>query len=101
MSDLKEHLKKSLAETNLIDLDVERADRGLISNSDVTPETVLKLAIKECQESGHVTQCYITLIEESPDGLSTINLRSNMSRVEEIAYRQVGLAEAIEMWRGK
>ena len=102
MSDLKENLKQSLAlieaPSNVIDLDVERADRREISNRDVTPETVLKMALRECEKSGNVTQCYITLVEDTPEGMSTTNLRSNMSRIEEIAYRQLGLAEAIEQY---
>lgn len=102
MSDLKEHLRQSLELTNLVDLEVERAERGLVPNAEVTPETLLRLALKDCElAKGRITKCYVTLIEDEGDSMSTTNMRANLTRTEEIAYRQLGLTEAIESWRGR
>lgn len=84
-----------------VDLEVEKADRAE-SCLEVTPEVLLKLALRDCQQYGDVKMCYVTLLREGADGcITTSNYRANMKRDTEIAYRQIGVQEVIERWMGR
>lgn len=84
----------------VVDLSLERIERGDMSCQQVTPEQVLRLALRELDQTEGITKCYVTLIQETPEGpITTINMRSRLSRQEEVAFRQLGVHEAIDSWR--
>ena len=104
---LIENLKASLdAEEadsgNVVDLGAERLLRGRdsLTPDQVTPQEVLKLAMEDCSKLGNISKCYVTLIvDEGDERMGTINYRAQMTRTEEIAFRQLGLQEQIDNWR--
>ena len=80
-----------------VDLDVARADRAP-SSEGITPETVLKAAIRDCEEFGDVDGCYITLIRRSKEGAHLEHYRANLNREQELAYRQLGVYSCMANW---
>jgi hypothetical protein len=89
---------------NVIDFQVARAECSAVNTADVTPETVLKLALQDVQAGGQykdtVKKCYITLVLDTGETFSTCNYRANLTRIEEVAFRQLGVSESLEGWRG-
>lgn len=87
----------------VVNLAVERVIRGDTIATEVTAETVLEAALIECREMGdEVTGCYITLICSDENGpRATCHYRAGLSRIEEIAFRQLGLTEVMDAWRGR
>lgn len=98
-----EHENPNTSGNTVTDFDVERLDRKRDSlwAHDVTPEQLLKLALLDCSKHEGVFGCYITLIRrrEEDGGLQTQNYRSGLNRLEEVAYRQLGLVEQLDAWR--
>lgn len=85
--------------SNLIDLEIERIDRSAADCGDVTPEQILRIALRDTQE-GDVRACYVTLINESGEAESSTHYRSNLTRSEEAGYRQLGVQQILDDWRG-
>lgn len=96
---LVELLRESVENSNVVDFEVEKINRRHIDARDVMPDKCLALALQDTKQRGDVIGCYITLIVEEPETMSTVNYRAGLSRTEEIAYRQVGVQEAIESWK--
>jgi hypothetical protein len=86
----------------VIDFEVERASRVNMDNAEVKPETILKMALEDVTGpyQGKCTKAYITLVLDNGKAFSTCNYRANLSRIEEVAFRELGLTEAISGWRG-
>jgi len=107
--DIKAALKASLAlvtndhpeqKENVTDLGMERLKRKSVPCSEVTPIQALSLAMEEAKGNPNIKRCYITMIEDIEGGTATINLRANLSRQEEVAFRSLGAYEAMDVWRG-
>lgn len=99
---LKDDLKASIDDyttDNVVDFEVEKLQRKSVDATQVMPDKCLALAMLDCKEYGDVIGVYVTLIRESPDSLSTENYRAGLDRAQEIAYRQLGVQEAIERWK--
>jgi hypothetical protein len=88
----------------VIDFEVERASRLNMDNAEVRPETILKMALEDVTtgpyRDGRCTKAYITLVLEDGKTYSTCNYRANLSKIEEVAFRQLGVTEAVSGWRG-
>ncbi|HEY6020615.1 MAG TPA: hypothetical protein VIY48_12210 [Candidatus Paceibacterota bacterium] len=66
---------------------------------DVSVKQCLEMALKDADRIGAV-KCYVTMICDDGDTWSTNNYRSCLTRIEEIAFRQLGVTEAINRWTG-
>lgn len=92
------------ATAEVIDFEVQRASRSIIDSGEVRPETILKMALEDVTTGpyggGRCVKAYITLILDDGKSFSTCNYRANLSKIEEVAFRQMSVAEAIEGWRG-
>jgi hypothetical protein len=86
------------------DIDVGRADRATDSR-EVSPETLLKVALRDCAEFGDVASAYILLIRaptgDREQGSTLAPYRANMTHPEEIAFLNAALHDAIEEWTGR
>lgn len=101
---LLESLKQSVAETpeqteNVVDLFRERCERGELSSSEIKPLDLLRLVIEDAERKGNVVKCYVTLVSDTTDAFTVTNYRAGLNREEEVAYRQLGLQEAVDRWR--
>lgn len=112
---LVENLKQSIAledalsssepeehkENNVVDLARERMDRGALTSKDVTPAQLLEVVCEDVAASriGNVVKCYVTLIAEDESSFTVSNYRAGLNRAEEVAFRQLGLQEAVDNWR--
>jgi hypothetical protein len=87
----------------VIDFEVERASRKPLDNADVSPATVLKMALEDITTGPYhnCSKVYVTLVLDNDSTFSTCNYRANLTRIEEVAFRQLGVAEAIDGWRGR
>ena len=82
----------------VVDFEVERAERAEEA-AGVRPISLLKMALKDAQKDNTIVKAYVTLIRDDKDSFSTINYRAGLKRTEEIAFRQLGVQEALEGWR--
>ena len=105
---LVESLKKSLEveeqkENNVVDFSKEKIDRaverGELTANDVTPAQLLSIISEDVERLGNVVKCYVTLIAEDDSSFTVSNYRAGLSRSEEVAFRQLGLQEAVDNWR--
>lgn len=87
------------AGAEIVELDLERIERSGLTAKDVTPEDILRLCLKDVKAKGNVVKCYVTLISELEDSFTVSNYRSNLTRTEEVAFRQLGVTEAVDSWR--
>lgn len=98
-----EVLKASLEqeESNVVDFEVEKLSRERHADPrNMMPDKCLALALADCKQFGDVIGCYVTLIrEDAGEALTVESYRAGLNRAEEIAYRQLGLNEAIENWK--
>lgn len=85
--------------SNVVNLSVERLIRKAPASCEqVSVRELLELALAEL--SDNAVKCYLTIIEKDPEGgFSLDNYRSGLLRSEEIAYRQMGVLEAMENWK--
>jgi hypothetical protein len=89
------------ASAEVIDFEVQRAARRLLDNTEVSPATILKMALDDVLGPyQHCTKAYITLVLDNGKSFTTCNYRANLSRIEEVAFRQLGVTESMEGWRG-
>ncbi len=104
---LLEALEKSVAlepepkENNVVNFAVERLSR---KGEDLRPQDIavtdlLSLIQSDVAKYGDVTKCYVTLVREDEKAFTVVNYRAGVSRVEEIALRQLGVQEVIDSWR--
>jgi predicted NUDIX family phosphoesterase len=93
--------KQAEEPSNVVQLGVERLLRNgpQMDAKDATPLDVIRLVEHDIIESGNVTACYVTLITNQDNHFEVTNYRSNLARTEEIAYRQMGVQQAIENWK--
>lgn len=95
-----EVIQGGISDDAVVDFEVEQAERTK-SASEIVPTTLLKMAVLEAQSDPNIEKAYITMLRKNEDGtFTTINFRCGMDMVEELAYRQVGVTEAIDRWRG-
>ena len=91
-------------EQTVVDFNKEKLARrgGKAMACDINAETVLEMALMDCREAGDrgPAKAYITLVYENDTASTTVNYRCQLSHLEEVAYRQLGLSEAIENWKG-
>lgn len=88
-------IQGGLDDDSVVDFEVKQAEQARAP--DLKPSTLLKMALLDAQSDPNINRAYITLIRENADGsLTLVNYRAGMNTAEEIAYRQVGVSEAIE-----
>jgi len=80
-------------------VNLEHARARTAPITEIKPVTALELALEEARGDPSINKCYITLIVDDQHKTRVINYRANLTRQEEAAMRQLGLAEAIDLWR--
>ena len=83
---------------NVVDFRNAKVDSGTLLAREVTPAEVLTQALEDLG-SLNVAKCYITLVIDNGETWATTNYRANLTRAEEIAFRQLGITEMLESWR--
>lgn len=102
---IKEMLKASLdAEPehngNVVDLNMERMERRFLNATEVKPQELIKLVLRDMGERyQNVVKCYVTLVIDAGDSFTVSNYRAGLTRSEEVAFRSLGLQEAMDNWR--
>lgn len=111
---LVETLRKSIEETpdlaesqtqeeqteNVVDLSIERMRRSdVITSKDVTPQMLFELIASDLEQMKNCVKCYVTLISDDGDSFLVSNYRAGLNRQEEVAFRSLGVQEALDNWR--
>lgn len=83
---------------NVVDLSMERLERRQLTATEVTPEQLLMLCLRDVERL-NVVKCYVTMISDEGDSFTVSNYRAGLSRSEEVAFRSLGMQEALDNWR--
>ena len=86
-------------ESNVVDLAVERIGRTDVLAKDVTPEDLLKFILSDAPLMASAFKCYVTMISDDGAAFTVTNFRAGLDRSEEVAFRSLGLQEAMDNWR--
>lgn len=82
-------------------IDFATARAHTLGPTEVAPETILKMALKDCEAWGtRAVKAYITVVLDDGVSFSQAHYRAGLTREQEIAFRQLGLAECMDGWRG-
>jgi hypothetical protein len=87
--------------TNVVNFGQERLARvpEKLSATDITPDQLIPFIANDIKTMGTISKCYVTLVSEEADCFHVTNYRAGLNRTEEIAYRLLGVLEAMENWR--